>query len=86
MPIVPFTYTSAFPIHIERDAAQRRGGPACLSKSIGQKTSSCRTFYPIYPKSADLADYYQAVSRFDHGIGLLLDVLQRNRDAPTTRW
>ena len=43
-------------------------------------------FLPDLPEvRADLADYYQAVSRFDHGIGLLLDVL-RNRDAPTTRW
>ena len=33
---------------------------------------------------ADLADYYQAVSRFDHGIGLLLDVLEESGRADDT--
>ena len=32
----------------------------------------------------DLAEYYQAVSRFDHGIGLLLDVLEESGRADET--
>jgi N-sulfoglucosamine sulfohydrolase len=42
-------------------------------------------FLPDMPQvRADLADYYQAVSRFDHGIGQLLDVLQESgRDDDT---
>ena len=42
-------------------------------------------FLPDLPAvRADLADYYQAVSRFDHGIGLLLDVLQESGRADET--
>jgi N-sulfoglucosamine sulfohydrolase len=42
-------------------------------------------FLPDIPEvRADLADYYQAVSRFDHGIGLLLDVLDESGRADET--
>jgi N-sulfoglucosamine sulfohydrolase len=42
-------------------------------------------FLPDLPEvRADLADYYQAVSRFDHGVGLLLDVLQESGRADET--
>ncbi len=42
-------------------------------------------FLPDIPAvRADLADYYQAVSRFDHGIGLLLDVLDESGRADET--
>ena len=42
-------------------------------------------FLPDLPEvRADLADYYQAVSRFDHGIGLLLDVLEESGRADDT--
>ena len=42
-------------------------------------------FLPDIPEvRADLAEYYQAVSRFDHGIGLLLDVLDKSGRAGET--
>ncbi|MBV7327117.1 sulfatase [Chloroflexi bacterium TSY] len=42
-------------------------------------------FLPDLPEvRADLADYYQAVSRFDHGVGLLLDVLEESGRADET--
>ena len=42
-------------------------------------------FLPDIPEvRADLADYYQAVSRFDHGIGLLLDTLEASGRADET--
>ena len=42
-------------------------------------------FLPDLPEvRADLADYYQAVSRFDHGVGLLLDVLAESGRADET--
>ena len=42
-------------------------------------------FLPDLPAvRADLADYYQAISRFDHGIGLLLDVLEESGRADET--
>jgi len=42
-------------------------------------------FLPDIPEvRADLADYYQAVSRFDHGIGQLLDVLDESGRADET--
>jgi len=42
-------------------------------------------FLPDLPAiREDLADYYQAVSRFDHGIGLLLDVLEESGRADET--
>ncbi len=42
-------------------------------------------FLPDLPAvRQDLAEYYQAVSRFDHGIGLLLDVLDESGRADET--
>ena len=42
-------------------------------------------FLPDLPEvRADLAGYYQAVSRFDHGIGLLLDALEASGRAEET--
>ena len=42
-------------------------------------------FLPDIPEvRTDLADYYQAVSRFDHGIGQLLDVLEESGRADET--
>ena len=42
-------------------------------------------FLPDLPDvRADLADYYQAISRFDHGIGLLLDTLEESGRADDT--
>jgi N-sulfoglucosamine sulfohydrolase len=33
---------------------------------------------------ADLADFYESISRFDHGIGLMLDVLKESKHADDT--
>lgn len=42
-------------------------------------------FLPDLPEvRADLADYYQAISRFDHGVGILLDVLEESGRADET--
>ena len=59
--------------------------PMCRKLSTAPTTWWCHLICPDVPDvRADLAEYYQAVSRFDFGVGCLLDALEESGRADET--
>lgn len=75
----------ADPHRAGRGFANDRQWPGVPEVTYRPEDAVVPPFLPDLPQvREDLADYYQAVSRFDHGIGLLLDALDASGRADET--